>query len=77
MENLPNISFGYAQDKDKSLETTKKKFIYRDNFKNREVVFECEAESITEADKLLKDSTGIDAYTTNNISCEIISEPEN
>jgi hypothetical protein len=44
-------------------------FVYKDNFKNREVVFECDADNIEEADELLKESTGIVAKDKNNIGC--------
>lgn len=50
-----------------------KKFIYRDNFKNREIVFECFAKDILEADKLFEEMTGLNIVKNSNIACEIIN----
>lgn len=61
MENNPQVN----------QEGQKKKFIYRDNFKDREVVFECEASGILEADQMYKEKTGNDVSRQAHIACSI------
>ena len=44
-------------------------YIYFDYMKDREIVFECDAVNILEADELLLKATGIVASKANNIGC--------
>ena len=48
-----------------------RKFIYRDNSANREVIFECIAKDILEADKLYEEKTGKNPEKQNNVGCSI------
>lgn len=50
------------------------KYIYVNNSKDREVVFECEAEDILEADKKYTAATGHDPRKQNNIGCSILNK---
>ncbi len=50
----------------------KKKYVYRNNSDNEhEIIFECEAEDILEADKLYKEKMGNDPAKQNFVGCEI------
>lgn len=62
MENIEN-----------SFEQTSRKFIYRDNFQDRKVIFECEAMNITEADEKYKQVIGQDVSKQPHIACAIES----
>jgi len=49
------------------------RFIYKDNSKkNKPIIFQCEAELITEADKLYKESTGKDIVKQPFVGCQIL-----
>lgn len=56
-----------------------RKFIYRDNFAGAKVVFECEAASISEADKMYLAKTGKNVEKQAHIGCSIekIVKPTN
>lgn len=49
-----------------------KKFIYTDH-KVEKIVFECEAEDILEADKLLKLQLNVEAVKSPWIGCQVIN----
>jgi len=51
------------------------KFIYKDNSQpNKPIVFEVEAETITEADKLYQQVTGQNVVKQSHIGCSIIKD---
>jgi ribA/ribD-fused uncharacterized protein len=54
-----------------NLEKEPKKFIYRDNFQDGKVVFECTAKDILEADERYKIETGQDVSRQTNIGCVV------
>ena len=51
------------------------KYTYFDYTKDREVLFECEAEDILEADKKLFEATGKIASKESNIGCDFKAIP--
>ncbi|HPL92898.1 MAG TPA: hypothetical protein PLB38_01280 [bacterium] len=46
-------------------------FTYFDYFKNREVIFECDAKGILEADELYKKATGKDPAKQSDVGCTV------
>ena len=47
------------------------KFVYRDNFSDGKIIFECESDGIINADELYKKATGNDPKKQSHVGCSI------
>lgn len=59
----------YMENIENSVEQPKLKFIYRNNHQDRQVVFECIAENILEADVMYEKEIGKDVSKQPHIAC--------
>jgi hypothetical protein len=67
---VPELEIEPSSERSNSEQEPKKKYTYRDNkTPDRDIVFECLANDILEADAMFKAETGKDPAKLNHIAC--------